>query len=117
MAILMTIIVYWGCTKTAMKPDDHYHEHEECTPKFPDKQVTYNGYVKNVISTYCLNCHSGGGPGPGDFRTYSGLVEHTHAWKIRVLPDNADMPQGNAPLPPSVRDSLSYWIDNCTPEK
>lgn len=113
MVTLVSLIAYLGCTKVAMKPP----EHKDCIPKFPDKQVTYNGYVKNILSIYCYNCHSGGGPGPGNFTTYSGVVEHTHSWKIRVLSDNADMPQGDAPLPQNIRDSLAYWIGNCTPEK
>ncbi|GAA4308264.1 hypothetical protein [Compostibacter hankyongensis] len=117
-ALLLTAVsLYWGCTKTAEKPAETGNG-SDCTPRFPDQHVTYENYVKNIIRTYCTSsCHNGnGGISPGDFRTYAGLRPYTGAFNIRVIQDHADMPQGNAPLPKSIRDSLNIWIGNCAPE-
>lgn len=112
--LVLFIFIYWGCTKTAVKPSEHDNE---CIPKYPDQEVTYNGYVKNILNTYCISCHYGSGIAPGDFRTYKGVLPYTEAFQIRVIQDNADMPQGSAPLPKSIRDSLAIWIGNCAPEQ
>lgn len=114
--MLLAFLGYMSCAKTSTEPDNNNDNGSECTPNFPEQEVTYNGYVKNILNTYCISCHGGAGPGPGDFRTYQGVLAHTAAFKIRVLPDNADMPMGNAPLPQHIRDSLAVWIGNCTPE-
>lgn len=106
------IFIYWGCTKTAVKPPAN-----GCTPAFPHSNVTYNNYVSNIISAHCATCHNGGGIGPGNFTTYSGVLPYVSQFSYRVISDNADMPQGNAPLPKSTRDSLNIWVQNCTPEK
>lgn len=112
----LLLFVYWGCTKTAMEPEDNGNINE-CIPKYPDTEVTYEGYAKNIFNTYCISCHNGGGAAPGSFRTYDGVLPYLSEFKIRVLSDNADMPQGNAPLPKNIRDSLTIWIGNCAPEK
>lgn len=100
-----------------MLPDNG--EQVNCTPLFPDKDVTYSNYVQGIITRYCTeSCHQGGNtPGLGDFRTYNGIKPYTgDIFHYRVIQDNADMPQGNAPLPKSIRDSLNIWIKNCSPE-
>lgn len=105
--------LYMSCSRTAPESPDT----SVCIPQFPDRDVTYNGYVKNILNTYCTpNCHNGGGIAPGDFRTYQGVLPYTSQFYYRVIQDRADMPQGNAPLPASIRDSLNTWIGNCTPE-
>lgn len=94
---------------------------EDCEPEFPDAQITYDNYVKNVVSANCtISCHRGGSTeGPGDFTTYEGLLSAAvdRAFVFRVISDNADMPQDNAPLPESTRDSLNIWVNNCFPEQ
>lgn len=94
---------------------------EDCQPEFPEEDVTYNNYVRQVITTNCtISCHRGGGTeGPGNFTTYEGLLSAAtdRSFVFRVITDNADMPQGNAPLPKSTRDSLNIWISNCFPEQ
>jgi hypothetical protein len=90
---------------------------DTCTPAFPDKKVTYNNYVKGIIAENCTNkCHVGDASAPGDFRTYSGVFRYADQFRFRVIQDRADMPQGNAPLPKSTRDSLNIWVQNCAPE-
>lgn len=106
-------IVYLQCTRTAIEPEKTVN----CTPEFPDKKVTYKDYVNAVLKSYCTSCHNGRGVAPGDFSTYEGVLPYVNAFPIRVLQDNADMPQGNAPLPQKIRDSLAVWIGNCVPEK
>jgi hypothetical protein len=90
----------------------------DCTPKFPDKNVTYDNYVKGVLAGHCTSCHQGGkSPGTGNFTTYAGVLAHADFFLSRVISPNADMPQGMPQLPKSTRDSLNIWIYNCTPEK
>lgn len=94
---------------------------EDCVPEFPDEQVTYDNYVQNIVAASCtISCHRGGSTeGPGDFRTYDGFIPYAtkQSFVFRVITDNADMPQDNAPLPESTRDSLNVWISNCFPEQ
>jgi hypothetical protein len=110
-------ILLFGCINMAPETIDENQGPSGCTPQFPEMKVTYNNYVKNVIARYCINCHQGGNSsGPGNFTTYNGVRLYTDFFALRVIQDRADMPQGNAPLPKSVRDSLNIWIRNCSPE-
>ncbi|MGV8092451.1 MAG: hypothetical protein AB2L24_11365 [Mangrovibacterium sp.] len=112
--IMIAGMILYGCTNMApeMPPE------AECTPQFPDMDVTYDNYVRGILVRYCIECHQGGNsPGPGNFTTYNGIQPYTgDLFYYRVISDNADMPQGNAPLPESIRDSLNVWIRNCAPE-
>jgi len=117
--LIAGVILIWGCTKMAPETIDVNSNQTQsgCTPQFPDMKVTYNNYVKKIIARYCINCHQGGNsPGPGNFSTYNGVLPYIASFNIMVISDNADMPQGNAPLPKSTRDSLNIWINNCLPE-
>jgi hypothetical protein len=112
MAILLS-----GCINMAPETLDENQGQSGCTPQFPDMKVTYDNYAKKIINRYCITCHQGGNsPGPGNFTTYNGVRLYTDFFNLRVIQDRADMPQGNAPLPKSVRDSLNIWINNCSPE-
>ena len=121
MLLIAGIIFYASCIKTAPEEaDGNQNGPGDCTPLFPDQDVNYDNYVKGIIEKYCTeSCHRGGNtPGTGDFTTYSGIKPHTgNIFFFRVIQDNADMPQNNAPLPQSIRDSLNIWIKNCAPEK
>lgn len=112
--ISMGTVFYLSCTRIAPEAPDTTNGN--CTPKFPGQEVTYNNYVKHILATYCTpTCHNGGSTGPGDFRTYKGVLPYTSQFYYRVIQDKADMPQGNAPLPQTIRDSLNIWLQNCTP--
>jgi hypothetical protein len=92
---------------------------QDCTPQFPEMDVTYNNYVRNVIARHCTEtCHKGGNTlGPGNFTTYEGVKPYAgDVFYYRVIQDQADMPQGKAPLPKSTRDSLNIWVKNCAPK-
>ncbi|AFD08548.1 hypothetical protein [Solitalea canadensis] len=116
---LMIILAFcsWGCSKTAPE-EPSGNPPTGCTPQFPDKQVTYNGYVKNIITLNCTqSCHKGGNSlGTGNFTTYAGVKPYADQFPLRVISDNADMPQGGVRLPKAVRDSLNIWVKNCAPE-
>lgn len=116
--ILFIGLVIVGCTK--MAPEFALDDSEQdCTPLFPDMDITYNNYVKNVIARHCTEtCHKGGNSlGPGNFTTYEGIRPYVgDVFYFRVIQDRADMPQGKAPLPKEIRDSLNVWINNCSPQ-
>lgn len=110
-------VLFFGCEKMAA-PAATNGTGSGCMPEFPDSTVTYDNYVKKVITTYCTgSCHTGDASAPGDFRTYNGIRPYISEFYFRVIQDRADMPQGNAPLPKAIRDSLNIWINNCAPEK
>jgi len=114
--VIFCLALFDRCTKMATE-SHNAGANGPCSPAFPEKQVSYNSYVKQIISTYCTNsCHNGDALAPGDFRTYQGLQPYVQEFYFRVIQDRADMPQGDAPLPRSIRDSLNIWIENCAPE-
>lgn len=116
--ILFIGLVIGGCTK--MAPEFAINDPGQvCTPQFPEMNITYNNYVKNVIARHCTEtCHKGGNSlGPGNFTTYEGVKPYVgDVFYFRVIQDRADMPQGKAPLPKEIRDSLNVWINNCSPQ-
>ncbi|WP_163715116.1 lipoprotein [Mangrovibacterium lignilyticum] len=118
--LLIGIVIFLaGCSNSASEFESEIdgNPSNECTPEFPGMDVTYNNYVAGVLNMYCIECHhTGNSQGPGDFSTYSGVLPYVDKFFVRVIPDNADMPQGNAPLPKAVRDSLNVWIRNCAPQ-
>jgi hypothetical protein len=112
------VLFLGGCTNRKADMLDEIPAQSNCTPQFPGMNITYDNYVKDILSRQCISCHQGGNsPGLGNFTTYNGVKLHVDFFSLRVIPDNADMPQGNAPLPKSTRDSLYIWINNCSPEK
>lgn len=119
--IVIGIILLYGCGNNEadeMLPDEDPNQEEDCVPQFPDMNVTYNNYVKGIVTQYCISCHhAGNSTGPGDFTTYNGLLTYAerNSFYARVIQDGADMPQNAAPLPKAVRDSLDVWIQNCAP--
>ena len=119
--IVIGIILLYGCGNNEadeMLPDEDPNQEEDCVPQFPDMNVTYNNYVKGIVTQYCISCHhAGNSTGPGDFTTYNGLLTYAerNSFYARVILDGADMPQNAAPLPKAVRDSLDVWIQNCAP--
>ena len=116
--LLAAFIIFLGaCENTAPEMPDEHAGPQDCTPQYPGMDITYDNYVKKIISTNCTSCHAGGNsPGLGNFTSYNGVKEHLDHFYVRVIQDRADMPQGNAPLPKSTRDSLNIWINNCAPE-
>ncbi len=116
--MIICVPMVWGCTNMAPELSTEKPGSEECFPEFPDMNVTYDNYVKDVLTRNCTVCHyPGNSPGPGNFTTYEGIMALVDgAFFYRVVSDQADMPQGNAPLPQSTRDSLNVWISNCAPK-
>ncbi|KOH43357.1 hypothetical protein [Sunxiuqinia dokdonensis] len=119
--VIAAIMLLYGCNNEAdevLPEEDPIQEEEDCTPQFPDMDVTYNNYVKGIMDQYCISCHhAGNSTGPGDFSNYNGLLTYAEgsSFYARVIQDGADMPQGMAPLPKAIRDSLDVWIQNCAP--
>lgn len=111
--ITLVTVFYWSCTKVAPPSASP----SGCSVQFANDTVTYNNYVHRIVTTYCTpTCHNGGATGPGNFSTYQGILPYVNLFPSYVISDNAIMPQGNAPLPKSIRDSLNIWIQNCTPQ-
>ncbi len=119
-AYITCIIILLGCEENMAPETDMEQDGQEqtdCTPKYPEMDITYNNFVKGVVTQYCIRCHyEGNSPGPGNFASYSGIKSYVDFFEARVISNQADMPKGNAPLPKSIRDSLNFWIQNCAPE-
>lgn len=71
---------------------------------------TYNTNIKRIINKHCISCHSGSGPGGGDYTTYEGMVAELSNGKFRetVVIDKS-MPQGGN-MTQAERDSVNCWI-------
>lgn len=119
-ALITGAFILWGCAENMAPETDMPQNNQDqsgCTPLYPELDVTYDKFVKGVVTKYCISCHyQGNSPGPGNFATYSGIKPYVDFFEARVISDQADMPQGNAPLPKSIRDSLNFWVQNCAPE-
>ncbi|UKJ07609.1 hypothetical protein [Solitalea lacus] len=116
--VLGILFLLEACTRMAPEVEPPT-DNTDCVPQFPDQKVTYQNYVKNIVALHCTRtCHKGGNSlGTGNFTTYAGLKHFaTDRFYFRVIQNNADMPQGKAPLPKSIRDSLNVWLKNCAPE-
>lgn len=117
--VIFLMIILSSCSNSATEMETEIGDNtgKDCTPQFPAMDVTYSNYVGGILNKYCIQCHhAGNSQGPGDFSTYSGVLPYVEMFQARVIPDNADMPQGNAPLPKAVRDSLNVWVKNCAPQ-
>ena len=111
------MLFFAACSNMASEFEADNNPGNDCTPEFPGMDVTYNNYVAGVLNKYCIECHhTGNSQGPGDFSNYSGVLPYVDMFYFRVIPDNADMPQNNPPLPKAIRDSLNIWIRNCAPQ-
>ncbi|MGQ7869784.1 hypothetical protein [Sunxiuqinia sp. sy24] len=110
------VALFGSCENTAPEIVPEDPDPMDCVPQYPEMDITYTNYVKEIMTQYCVECHhQGNSQGPGDFSTYNGVSQYLGSFNARVLSSNADMPQGNAPLPQSIRDSLTVWIANCAP--
>ncbi len=76
----------------------------------PNANLSYSLNIKAIIDQQCLNCHSGSGPGPDDYRTYEGIKPHLDEGHVleRVVIIK-DMPKGGG-MSQGQRDSINCWI-------
>lgn len=72
--------------------------------------LTYTLHIKRIIDEQCVSCHSGSGPGPGNYTTYEGLkgdLDNGDVLESVVIEKN--MPQGGG-MSQAQRDSINCWI-------
>ena len=110
-ALLLGILTWNGCKKDDPDPND---KGPDCNLSNADLSYTKN--IKGIIDTYCIGCHSGAGPGVGDWRTYEGLKSRLDNGLVlqRVVIDK-DMPQAGG-MPQAQRDSINCWIKSGYPK-
>ncbi len=79
------------------------------TPVCDGSSPTYQSYVKAILSSNCVSCHS-------DMSTYSSLSSYLNngSFKKEVL-DKQSMPQSGA-LDESILNKLQCWVENGFPE-
>lgn len=103
--ILFAVLLIWAsCT---YKKGEVPFKDTEC-----DSTISYSSQIAPLITTYCIGCHSAGGPGSGDFSTYAGLKlkADNGTLKNRIV-DIKDMPQaGSPPLSEDERKLINCWI-------
>lgn len=95
------------------------------TPPVIDWPLTYWADVKPIVDSRCVTCHTGGGSGPGDYRTYEEVKAHAASLKIQVterrmppfigLSECADY-ANDWSLTEEQRGILTTWVDQGTPE-
>lgn len=78
--------------------------------------LTYTTHMKAIIDDYCISCHSGSGPGPGNYTTYEGIKADLHNGDVldAVVIDKS-MPQGFV-MPQAKIDSINCWLQNGHPK-
>lgn len=79
------------------------------TPVCDGSSPTYNSFVKSIMTSNCVGCHS-------DMSTYAGLSNYLSNGKFKkeVL-TNQTMPE-NGTLDASTLNRLQCWVDNGFPE-
>ncbi len=75
----------------------------------PSPIPSYSTQVAPIIQAHCLKCHSGAGPGIGDFRTYPGVFNSrgqilTNFYSCKMPP------QGEPPPTSQERALLLGWL-------
>lgn len=105
--LLLAGLLSWNGCKKDEDPDPN-DKGPACSLSNADLSYTKN--MKKMIDTYCISCHSGSGPGIGDYRTYEGIKSRLENGLIleRVVIAKT-MPQGGG-LSQSQRDSVNCWI-------
>ena len=75
----------------------------------PMPMPSYANDVAPIISAHCLKCHSGAGPGKGDFRTYTGVFNSYPAMLTQFY--SCRMPPEGEPRPSSQERALLLgWL-------
>lgn len=113
---LVVILFIYSCTKDVgqnitLAPTKQPVSANSCDT------VKFSAHILPIINSNCLSCHSGSGPGNGNFTSYSGIKQKVDngSFKARVvdlLP--SPMPQGGA-LPTQQIAIIKCWLDNGAP--
>lgn len=108
-ALLLAVFVSLFAAQSCKKDDPPVNNDPPCN--MPNADLSYTKNIKGIIDNICLNCHSGAGPGPDDYRTYEGLKSHLDDGHVldRVV-IKKDMPQSGVTMRQSQRDSINCWI-------
>jgi hypothetical protein len=78
--------------------------------------LTYTTHMKAIIDEYCISCHSGSGPGPGNYTTYEGIKPYLHNNEVlNTVVIDKSMPQGVV-MPQAKIDSINCWLQNGHPK-
>jgi cytochrome c553 len=80
---------------------------------------TYTGVNTLIIQTSCVRCHSGSGPGPGNFSNYtslmaSGFISAGNATGSTLYQEtnSGAMPEGGPPLTAIQNQAIADWINS-----
>jgi hypothetical protein len=107
LAILAGLVGWSSCKKG----DDSV----PCTVPDP-AALRYTANMKAIIDEYCISCHSGSGPGPGNYTTYEGIESDLHNGKVmETVVIEKTMPQGFV-MPQAKIDSINCWLQNGHPK-
>jgi hypothetical protein len=109
LALFLSLLSIWACTKDKLKVD-----FGECVG-----EITYESDVQEIINTTCAytGCHIESGAAPGAYNSYSGLEPwlNPNKFQRRVI-ELRDMPPVYATGPTSLTQDeiniLNCWIEN-----
>ncbi|MBC8172375.1 MAG: hypothetical protein H7X71_00595 [Chitinophagales bacterium] len=88
-----------------------------CEGECDTTSVTYSGTIANIVSNYCLGCHSGTSPSGGiSLASYSGVAEVAADGRllgaVSGFSGYTPMPFGSDPLPACNIDQIRIWIED-----
>ncbi len=109
----LILVVFAGlATWSSCKKED---DAPACTVPNP-AVLRYTSNMKAIIDEYCISCHSGNGPGPGNYTTYEGIESDLHNGDVlETVVIKKTMPQGFV-MPQAKIDSINCWIQNGHPK-
>lgn len=81
--------------------------------------VTYTSYVKNIIDTRCISCHSSN-PSLPSLQTYADVLAVANDGRLLGVLDGSPgftpMPFQSDPLSDCQVDNIREWVQNGAPE-
>lgn len=113
MTAVLCYLLLTGCSKNQaeeIKPT------VPVTPGVPGVQVTYTGFVQNLLQTKCASCHAPGRQASAiwSFNGYSTVTANADRIKNAVLVQKT-MPIGGS-LSKAELQSLKDWFDQGMPQ-
>ncbi len=96
--LILGVVVLASCNKN-----------NKVTPICDGSTPTYNSFVKNIMTSSCVGCHS-------DMSTYSGLSNYLSNGKFeKQVLTKQQMPE-NGTLDATTLNKLQCWVNNGFPE-
>jgi len=95
-----------------------YKKGEVPVAEIPCDSMSYSTHIDPIIATYCIDCHTAGGTGTGDFTSYSDLkiAADNGSLKRTVFTLKSMPPAGSPELTDEQRANIKCWVEQGAPQ-